>query len=137
MAIPNVSKGVRQLKVSYVLSICTYVTAQWFSFFVNLCQFFINQLGMYLPYDMRIPLLSIYVKNVKEHIYKNIHSQIFQYFIHNNLRQGTIFNQFIAESINKFIELMSHPKHFIFQSMHIFLYLFSISKFLSAIFYRI
>ena len=32
---------------------------------------------------------------------------------------------------------MSHPKHFIFQSMHIFLYLFSISKFLSAIFYRI
>ena len=32
---------------------------------------------------------------------------------------------------------MSHPKHFIFQSMHIFLYLFTISKFLSAMFYRI
>ena len=42
MTIPNVSKGVRQLKVSYVLSICTYVIAQWFSYFVNFCQFFIN-----------------------------------------------------------------------------------------------
>ena len=77
MKIPNVSKGVRQLKVSYVLSICTYVTALWFSYFVNLFQFFINYLGMYLPYDMRIPLLSIYAKNVKKHNYKNIYSQIF------------------------------------------------------------
>lgn len=101
---PSVGNGREQLEISYISFICHYGTAQWFSHFVKLGQFFINWFCTYLLRNIGIPFLGIYKteqnKNQRDIPQKGLYMNVCSIFIPNSPKWEQSKCQLIGEWIN-------------------------------------